>query len=248
MKQKKRLDIAIQELYPQLSRQQIQSLIMQGKATINDIVTTKSGTQVTLTDKVVLLHSDQKYVSRAGYKLEYALDKFNIDVNGLIVLDAGISTGGFSDCLLQRGVARIYGIDVGYGQTAHKIRSDPRVILHERTNLRHITKDIICESVDLVTLDLSFISILKVLDAVKSVLKPNGLLITLIKPQFEASRYEVGSGGIVRDDAIRQRIVKQVIDGIVTAGFRCHAFCESIIQGTDGNREYVAYFQEKNNV
>jgi len=242
MKQKKRLDLVLQESYPQLSRQQIQSFILQGNVQINDVVQTKSGTQISESDKVVLLKTEQKYVSRAGYKLEYALDTFGIDVKGLTVLDAGVSTGGFSDCMLQRGIARIHGVDVGYGQTVNKVRSDSRVILHERTNLRHITKDTIGELVDLVTLDLSFISILKVLDAVKSVLKPNGLLVTLIKPQFEAAKHEVGAGGIVRNDEIRERIAKQVVDGIVNAGFICYGFCESVIQGTDGNREYVAWF------
>lgn len=245
MKQKKRLDLVLQKLYPDLSRQQIQSFIIQGKVLVNDAVQTKSGAQIVQTDKVVLLQKEQKYVSRAGYKLEYALDAFGIDVAGLIVLDAGISTGGFSDCMLQRGVGKIHGIDVGYGQTVNKVRSDPRVVLHERTNLRYITAQTIGEYVDLVTLDLSFISILKVLDTVKLVLKPEGRLITLIKPQFEAEKHQIGAGGIVRDDEIRMHIVKQVIAGIERAGFVYHDSCESVIQGTEGNREYVAHFSKK---
>jgi 23S rRNA (cytidine1920-2'-O)/16S rRNA (cytidine1409-2'-O)-methyltransferase len=243
MKQKQRLDKAVQSLFPELSRQFIQSLIMQGKVIVNDKVVTKAGTQVSGDDVINITKTDDQYVSRAGYKLAHALSHFQIDVSGLIALDAGISTGGFTDCLLQNNIARVHGIDVGYGQTVHKIRSDPRVILHERVNVRHITKETIGEMVDLVTLDLSFISVLKVLDAVKSVLKPQGMLIVLVKPQFEGRKDQIGAGGIVRDDIARQEIVNNVIQGIAEKDFLLQGACESPITGTDGNREFLAYFR-----
>ena len=162
----------------------------------------------------MLICDEPKYVCRAGWKLEKALDYFCIDPTDLIVMDAGLSTGGFTDCLLQRGAKRVYGIDVGYGQVHEKIRQDPRVIIHERTNLRYVQD--LGEKIDLVTLDLSFISLLKVMDAVKLVLKEKGQLITLIKPQFEAQRHEIGKGGIIRDPSIHKKVVEQVISEIKT--------------------------------
>jgi len=149
-KEKKRLDIIVQERRPELSRNYIQSIIMQGKVLVDGKVCTKSGTMVNVDAEVDVRAQEPKYVSRAGYKLEKALDYFKVDVAGLVVLDAGISTGGFTDCLLQRGAKRVYGIDVGYGQVHEKIRSDERVILMERTNLRHIEK--LPESIDLLSL------------------------------------------------------------------------------------------------
>ena len=155
-------------------------------------------------------------------------------------MDAGISTGGFTDCLLQRGAAKIYGIDVGYGQVHEKIRNDPRVIVKERTNLREVRD--LGELVDLVTLDLSFISVLKVMDAVDAVLKPNGMLIVLIKPQFEAKKEEVGRGGIIKDAKIHAEVIERVKSGIEAHGYSCHGVIESPIEGATGNKEFLAYF------
>lgn len=242
MKLKFRLDIVVQKLYPHFSRAQIQGFIMQAKVLVNDQPITKAGTLISPEDKITVIADIPPFVSRAGLKLSHALDTFSLDVKNLVALDAGISTGGFSDCLLQRGVQKIYGIDVGYGQTHMKIRNDPRVILYEKTNLRFLTAEKIGEKVDLITLDLSFISILKVIDAVYDLLKKNGILITLIKPQFEAQKHEVGTGGIIRDDKKRNEIAKIVINGIVEKGFLFKQSEESIVQGTDGNREFVAYF------
>ena len=172
---KKRLDIKILELYPAYSRRQIQSWIMQGKVHVDDVLQTKAGTLVGDDAHIKLTIEEPKYVSRAGFKLEKALDHFTIDVTDLVALDAGLSTGGFTDCLLQRGIKKVYGIDVGYGQAHEKIRADKRVVVQERTNLRELRE--LPEMVDLVTLDLSFISILKVMDAVTRVLKNNGILL-----------------------------------------------------------------------
>ncbi len=240
MKKKIRLDHLLITLYPNLTRNQIQGFIMLNKVKVNDKVENKSGTQVLETDKIELTEDRPKYVCRAGWKLEKALDYFDIDVTDLVVMDAGLSTGGFTDCLLQRGAKKIFGIDVGYGQVHERIRQEPKVLVMERTNLRHVTD--LGEKVDLITLDLSFISILKVLDAVKLILKPDGKLVTLIKPQFEAQKHEVGKGGIIRDPAIHKAVVEKVTSEIIAQGFKLQGITESPIQGTMGNKEFLAYF------
>jgi len=238
---KKRLDIAILERHPEYSRRQIQSWIMQGKVLVNDAVITKNGILVSDDARITLNIEEPKYVSRAGFKLEKALDHFNLDVSNLVVLDAGLSTGGFTDCLLQRGAQKVYGIDVGYGQVHEKIRNDPRVIVQERTNLREVRD--VGQKVDLVTLDLSFISVLKVMDAINSVLSDNGQLIILIKPQFEAQKGQVGRGGIIKDPAIHQSVIEQVTKGVEAAGFTCIGVIESPIEGATGNKEFLGYFK-----
>ncbi len=240
MKNKKRLDEALVELHPDLSRQQVQSMIMQGLVTVNGKMVTKPGHQVTADASLLLNKVQEKYVSRAGYKLEAALVHFDIDVKDCIALDAGLSTGGFADCLLQHGASKIYGVDVGYGQVHEKVRNDPRVIVMERTNLRYLTD--LPEKVDVVTLDLSFISVLKVMDVIVSILKSGGKLIVLIKPQFEAGRQDIGRGGIVRDEAVHQRVVESLQSGIEHYGFVCKGVIESPILGATGNKEFLAYF------
>ncbi len=241
MKIKKRLDQRVQELYPQYSRNQIQSFIMQNKVFVNGTVISKPGIPVKDEDNVTVLAEEPKYVCRAGWKLEKALDIFGIDPTGLVILDAGLSTGGFTDCLLQRGAARVYGVDVGYGQVHEKIRQDPRVRVYERTNLRYLKS--LPEKVDLVTLDLSFISLLKVMDAVLGLMKDKGQLITLIKPQFEAERHEVGKGGIIKDPEVHKRVVEKVIKAIEDYGLSYLGSIESPILGSSGNKEFLAYFK-----
>ncbi len=240
-----RLDQLIQDLYPQYSRRQIQSWIMQRKVTVDDKIIDKSGTQVKPDVKVELSIEEPKFVGRAGFKVEKALGHFDIDVNGLTVLDAGLSTGGFTDCLLQHGAKEVFGIDVGHGQVHEKIRQDERVHVMERTNLRHITKDTIGKLVDLVTLDLSFISILKVMDAIDQVLKKDGLLVTLIKPQFEAEKHQVGKGGIIKDAKVHEMVIKKVTDGIIAHGYELIGVTESPIYGTEGNKEFLAAFKRR---
>jgi len=240
MASKKRLDQLIQERYPDMSRTLIQSFITQGKVTVNGQPVSKSGTQVAQDAEITITTEQPKYVSRAGFKLEKALDHFNIDVTGLIALDAGLSTGGFADCLLQRGIKRIYGIDVGYGQVHEKIRKDDRVVVMERTNLRNVTQ--LPELVDLVTLDLSFISVLKVMEAITHLMKEHAKMIVLIKPQFEAERGQVGKGGIIKNVEIHKQVTENVIKGIETYGFTCKGLIESPIEGAMGNKEFLAYF------
>lgn len=239
---RKRLDEAVGEIYPQYTRTQIQSWIMQGKVLVNGTVVSKSGTAVAADARIEMSVEEPKYVGRAGFKLEKALDEFKLDVTNFVVLDAGLSTGGFTDCLLQRGASRVYGVDVGYGQVHEKIGRDPRVVVMERTNLR--TLEGLPELVDLVTLDLSFISVTKVLDAVLPLLKPNGSLIILIKPQFEAGKGQVGKGGIVKNPAVHTAVIAQVVVSLQAHGCAHVGTVESPILGTMGNKEFLAYFKK----
>lgn len=238
---KKRLDVMVHELLPEYDEKHIQSWIMQGKVFVDDQLCTKPGTQVCQDAKITYSIEEPKYVSRAGLKLEKALEHFAIDVSGLIVVDAGISTGGFTDCLFQHGAAKVYGIDVGYGDVHERIRKDERLVLMEKTNLRLLES--VGEKVDLVTLDLSFISVLAVMPTVVQLLKKNGQLVVLIKPQFEASKHEIGAGGIVRDEKVRQAIVDTVTAGVERYGFTCVGVTDSPITGTKGNKEFLAYFK-----
>lgn len=240
MKKKQRLDERLLILFPDKSRTFLQSLIMQGKVTVDGSVVTKAGHQITEDVSVKVDFEEPKFVSRAGFKLEGALELFGIDVAGIVALDAGLSTGGFTDCLLQRGAQKVYGVDVGYGQAHEKIRRDPRVVVMERTNLRHL--DELPEAVDMATLDLSFISVLKVIESVKKQLKPSGKLIILIKPQFEAEKHQIGKGGIVTDSSVHEQVVANVTTSIVEQGFQLHGVTESPITGTEGNKEFLAYF------
>jgi 23S rRNA (cytidine1920-2'-O)/16S rRNA (cytidine1409-2'-O)-methyltransferase len=240
---KKRLDIALHELLPEYDEKHIQGWIMQGKVFIDGEKITKPGTIVTEDQEITHTITEQKFVSRAGLKLEKALDHFNIDVTDLIVLDAGISTGGFTDCLLQRGAQKVYGVDVGYGDVHERIRTDERLVLLEKTNVKLL--ETVGEPVDMITLDLSFISVLKVMPTVCKILKKNGSLMVLIKPQFEASKHEIGAGGIVRNDHIRQVIVDTTVDGIKKYGFDCIGVIDSPITGAKGNKEFLAYFVRK---
>ena len=241
MIKKIRLDLLVLEQHPALTRNQIQSFIMQGEVSVDGVVITKPGTPVATTALVSVAHTKPPYVSRAGLKLEEALRVFNIDVTGLVTLDAGISTGGFTDCLLQHGASRVYGADVAYGQVHETVRNDERVILLEKTNVRHLDK--LPELVDLITLDLSFISLLKVIPAVSQVLKPDGKIITLIKPQFEADRKDIGRGGVVKDDAVHQRVIEKIVAGMRELGFENKGVIDSPITGaTSGNKEFLALF------
>jgi 23S rRNA (cytidine1920-2'-O)/16S rRNA (cytidine1409-2'-O)-methyltransferase len=238
---KSRLDALALELYPQYSRTLLQSWILQGKVLVDGVPVTKAGAAVSHASEVTITAEDPKFVCRAGYKLEAALVAFGVDVTSAVALDSGLSTGGFTDCLLQRGAARVYGVDVGYGQVADRIRTDPRVTVMERCNLRHLTS--LPELVDLATLDLSFISVLKVLPAVKALLKPAARVVVLVKPQFEALRGEVGRGGVVRDPAVHDDVLRRVKSGAQDLGFRCLGTMRSPLRGAkEGNIEFLCHF------
>ncbi|CAM6100001.1 unnamed protein product [Calypogeia fissa] len=240
LKRKARLDELCVEKFPQYSRTMIQSWILQGKVTVDGKAAFKAGTLVPRISNINITAKVPKFVCRAGYKLEAAIDYFECDITDKVALDAGLSTGGFTDCLLQRGAAFVYGVDVGYGQVAEKIRQDKRVCVMERTNLRYLAE--LPQLVDLVTLDLAFISILVVMPAVLAVMKPHSTLITLIKPQFEASRSQVGGGGVVRDPEVHKEVVSKVINGVEACGFKCKGWIQSPLKGAEGNIEFLACF------
>ncbi len=183
---------------------------------------------------------DHPWVSRGGVKLAHALDQFDIDPAGLVCLDVGASTGGFTDVLLSRGAARVYAVDVGRGQLAWKLRVDPRVVLLERVNARHLTRDLIPEAIDLIVCDVSFISLTLVLPPAFALAAPGARLIALIKPQFEAGRAQVGKGGIVRDPDVRREICERISAWVAAQpGWRVAGLIDSPIAGADGNQEYL---------
>ncbi|EEC67955.1 hypothetical protein OsI_35690 [Oryza sativa Indica Group] len=211
-----------------------------GKVLVDGRVVNKAGTQVSDKSIIEIKAEIPKYVCRAGHKLEAAIKEFGIDCDEKVALDSGLSTGGFTDCLLQHGASHVYGVDVGYGQVAEKIRVHERVSVIERTNLRYLTE--LPQLVDLVTLDLSFISILLVMPAVVKVMKTDSTLITLIKPQFEARRSQVGGGGIVRDPLVHKEVLDRIISGVEQFGFCNKGWIESPIKGAEGNKEFLACF------
>ncbi|MCI4624759.1 MAG: TlyA family RNA methyltransferase [Candidatus Magnetoovum sp. WYHC-5] len=237
---KKRLDQLLVELGLAPTRQRAKALIMEGKVLIGTTVYSKAGHMVDDSSEIRLKNPDLPYVSRGGLKLEHALNVFNVDVKGKIAMDVGASTGGFTDCLLQRGALRVYAIDVGYGQLALKLRNDTRVIPIERINIRYIDKEMIKDKVDIAVVDVSFISLKKVIPSVLTVLE-GGELICLIKPQFESKREDISKGGIVKDDAIRQRAVQEVKAFFEEIALSIIGICESPIKGQKGNIEFLIY-------
>ncbi|KAH7576532.1 hypothetical protein ACOSP7_003069 [Xanthoceras sorbifolium] len=239
-KKKKRLDEICLERFQQYSRTYIQSWILQGKVFVDGKAVNKAGTPVSDKAVVEIIAEVPKYVCRAGRKLEAAIEQLSVDVVGRVALDSGLSTGGFTDCLLQYGASFVYGVDVGYGQVADKIRRDERVCVIERTNLRYLST--LPQKVDLVTLDLSFISILTVMPAVVNLMKPEASLVTLVKPQFEARRSQVGGGGIVRDPLVHKEVLERIINGVENFGFQSKGWIESPLKGAEGNTEFLVSF------
>ncbi|KAK2649564.1 hypothetical protein Ddye_017053 [Dipteronia dyeriana] len=239
-KKRKRLDEICLERFQQYSRTYIQSWILQGKVFVDGKKVNKAGTQVSDKSVVEIIAEVPKYVCRAGHKLEAAIEQLGVDVAGKVALDSGLSTGGFTDCLLQYGASFVYGVDVGYGQVADKIRRDERVFVIERMNLRYLST--LPQKVDLVTLDLSFISILTVMPAVVNLMKAEAALVTLVKPQFEARRSQVGGGGIVRDPLVHKEVLERIINGVENFGFQSRGWIVSPLKGTEGNTEFLVSF------
>lgn len=226
------------------SRTRAQALIVAGKVVVGDHTETKPGTLVAGDVPVRLRGQDHAYVSRGGLKLRGALDRFvGLDPRGKRAMDIGASTGGFTDCLLQAGAARVYAIDVGYGQLAWKLAQDPRVVVMDRTNIRTLPREAIAEEIGLVVADCSFISLTKVLPCVPPFLAAGADVVALIKPQFELGPGRVGKGGIVRDAADQQEALAQVLAAAEALGFARVDVCESPILGQDGNREFLAWLR-----
>jgi len=221
------------------SREAAQRAIMAGRVILAGAPSPKPGQRVA-GDAAIEIRGEERYVGRGAYKLEGALDHFGIGVEGLVCLDIGASTGGFTDCLLQRGAARVHALDVGHSQLAWKIRNDPRVIAREGLNCRYLEISDIGESVDLCVMDVSFISLALILPKAFVLIKPTGSVIALIKPQFELSREEVGKGGIVRDPSLREAAVEKIRLWTTNAGHRWSGVIESPITGTSGNVEFLA--------
>ncbi len=238
-----RLDQLLVERGLFASREQARRAVMAGTVEVEGRRVDKPGTAVREEARVAVLAPKEPFVSRAGRKLAHALDHFGVDPAGRICLDVGASTGGFTDCLLQRGAARIYALDVGYGQLDQRLRHDPRVVVMDRINARHLATDGLPELCDLVTVDVSFISLLKVMPALLPHLAPGGLLLPMIKPQFEAGRGAVGKGGILRDEEVRRRVIHECVDGIAACGLAPLGVFDSPVAGTGGNREAFALFR-----
>jgi 23S rRNA (cytidine1920-2'-O)/16S rRNA (cytidine1409-2'-O)-methyltransferase len=221
------------------SRTRAQALILAGKVFAGDRRVGKAGDMLAEDAELMVKGRDHPWVSRGGIKLDHGLAHFGFDVTGAVGLDVGSSTGGFTDVLLSRGAAKVYAVDVGTNQLAWKLRSDPRVVVHEQINARELTDAIITEPVDIVVCDASFISLAKVLDAALGLAKPGAKLLALVKPQFEAGREEVGKGGVVRDPAVHERVCQQAADWVRSKGWTVLGIEKSPITGPEGNVEFL---------
>ncbi len=240
---KQRLDKLMLERGLASSLEKSRALIMAGQVVVGDHTVDKAGQQVPSDIEIRLKGENIPYVSRGGLKLRRALDEFGIDVTGLVAVDVGSSTGGFTDCLLQAGAVKVYAIDVGYGQLAWKLQQDPRVVSMEKTNIRYVTPEQLGEAPELAVIDASFIALAKVLPATVTLLQPGGRIVALIKPQFEVGKGEVGKGGIVRDPAAHERVIEDVRQTASEMGLTVSGLCESPITGADGNREFLILLQ-----
>lgn len=240
---KQRLDQLVFDLGFTESRERAKTTIMSGNVFVNGQRVDKPGAAFAPDAKIEVRGEALPFVSRGGFKLDKALKVFPVDPGGKVCIDCGASTGGFTDVLLQHGAARVYAVDVGYGQLAWKLRNDPRVVNLERTNLRYVDDTLIPEPLDLAVMDVSFISVKLVLPAVKALLKPGADYICLIKPQFEAGREEVGKKGVVRDAAVHEEVVRGVLAFARQIGFSVMGLDYSPIKGPEGNIEYICHLK-----
>lgn len=239
----KRLDQRLFELGLAESREKAKATIMSGIIYVNGQKSDKPGTQVSDDAEIVVRGNACPYVSRGGFKLAKALEVFPVEPAGKVCIDCGASTGGFTDVLLKNGAAKVYAVDVGYGQLAWQLRQDSRVVVMERTNARALTPDMFPESMDLGVMDVSFISIRLILPALHGLLKPGGEVVCLIKPQFEAGKADVGKKGVVRDKAVHERVLREMCEFFPTAGYTLLGLDYSPIRGPEGNIEYLAYLK-----
>lgn len=240
-----RIDLALVQRGLCPSREQAKRLIMAGEVLLGEEVITKPGWLIRQ-DAVLRVKEPPRFVSRGGFKLEGALEHFGLSVDGLVAMDVGASTGGFTDCMLQRGAVKVYAFDVGTNQMVWKLRSDPRVVCRENFNVRHLQPADVPEMVDFIVADVSFISLTLVLPGALSVLKPGGQALVLVKPQFELSREEVGKGGIVREPELHLKACTRIQTFVENQpDLEWRGLVESSIQGTDGNREFLAWFAKK---
>ena len=236
---KRRVDQLLVERGLAESRAKAQALILAGLVFSGECKVEKAGEGLPAEAPLQVRGKDHPWVSRGGIKLAHALDRFAWDVAGAVALDVGSSTGGFTDVLLQRGAARVFAVDVGTNQLAWKLRQDPRVVVHEQTNARYLTGDIVTEPVDLIVCDASFIGLAKVLESALGLAKPGGRLIALVKPQFEAERVEIAKGGVVRDPAVHERVCAGAAEWVRSRGWEVVGIERSPITGPEGNVEFL---------
>ena len=241
---KERLDVLLVKRNLAESREKAKALIMSGIVYVNGQKEDKAGTTFEETAPIEVRGSTLKYVSRGGLKLEKAMDCFGVRLDGKICMDVGASTGGFTDCMLQNGAVKVYSVDVGHGQLAWKLRNDERVVCMEKTNIRYVTPEDIADPIGFASIDVSFISLTKVLGPVKALLEDNGQIVCLIKPQFEAGRDKVGKKGVVREPAVHLEVIDMVIDYGLSIGFEALNLEFSPIKGPEGNIEYLLYLQK----
>jgi len=240
---KTRLDLLLVEKGLAASRQRARAQIMSGSVLVEGIPRDKPASLVPPDAAIEIKGTDVPYVSRGGLKLEAGLRETGLDVSGQVCLDVGASTGGFTDCLLQHGAARVFAVDVGYGQLAWQLRTDPRVTVIERTNIRHMPRETLDRPVELVTIDTAFISLKIVVPAVLKFMRPGAAILALIKPQFEVGKGQVGKGGVVRDPAQHQQVVSELTAFFRQSGLLTRAVIPSPIRGPKGNREFIAYLK-----
>ncbi len=242
--EKERLDVLLVQLGLANSRELAKAYIMAGNVYVDGQKEDKAGTKVAVNAPIEVRGSQMKYVSRGGYKLEKAIEEFGVSLEGKVCLDIGASTGGFTDCMLQNGASKVYAIDVGYGQFAWKLRNDERVVCLEKTNVRYVTHEQVPDEGDFASIDVSFISLTKVLPAVLGILGEKGQLVCLIKPQFEAGREKVGKKGVVRDIQVHREVIEMIADYVRAQQLGILALDFSPIKGPEGNIEYLIYLDK----
>lgn len=241
---KERLDVLLVERRLADSREKAKAVIMSGIVYVNGQKEDKAGQTFDVTSNIELRGSTLKYVSRGGLKLEKAMNEFPIELDGTVCMDVGSSTGGFTDCMLMNGAVKVYSVDVGHGQLAWKLRQDDRVVVMEKTNIRYVTPEDIEDVLDFASIDVSFISLTKVLLPVKNLLKSGGEVVCLIKPQFEAGREKVGKKGVVRDKSVHEEVIEMVLNYAVSIGYDILGLSFSPIKGPEGNIEYLVHLQK----
>jgi len=241
---KERLDVLLVQRGLAPSREKAKAMIMEGNVYVNGQKEDKAGAGFDPEAPIEVRGHTLAYVSRGGLKLEKAMKEFDLSLESMVCMDIGASTGGFTDCMLQNGASKVYAVDVGYGQFAWKLRQDPRVVCMEKTNIRYVTPEDIGELLDFASVDVSFISLTKVLGPAKELLKDNGEMVCLIKPQFEAGREKVGKKGVVRDPKVHLEVIEKVLDFAMEQGFSILHLSFSPIKGPEGNIEYLVHLKK----
>ena len=242
---KERLDVLLVSQGLAISREKAKAIIMSGNVLVNGQREDKAGTMIDVKAEITVKGGQLKYVSRGGLKLEKAMSHFDLTLEGRVCMDVGASTGGFTDCMLQNGAVKVYSVDVGHGQLDWKLRNDPRVVCMEKTNIRYVTPEQIEEPAAFVSIDVSFISLTKVLPSVRELMTEDGEIVCLIKPQFEAGREKVGKKGVVRDPKVHEEVIEKVIDFAATVGMESRELEFSPIKGPEGNIEYLLHLLKR---